>query len=209
LALKPRPDIFELPQITEEKDSHALPKSAVSNQEPTELSESTVEKGKSVKDSDDDSNTRAIHLVQERMGDPTSRLLYLMRRSLESCHAVLMDLSGHRRELGPGQEISSDVSSPLDHLRKAMARFDAAETDLLDGHELPASFIHKVVEMFAYCRPIRQAASAVEAVLVKVVDMERRKSSSHKLYPPSYPWRKALNRTNAQVRHDRGGVTAG
>jgi hypothetical protein len=56
--------------------------------------------------------------------------------------------------------------------------------------------------------PIRQAARTVEALLVKVMEMQQ-KHRGWRLYLPSYPWKKAMQRTNAQVRHDRGGLTAG
>jgi hypothetical protein len=48
----------------------------------------------------------------------------------------------------------------------------------------------------------------VENLLVKVMEMQQR-HPGWRVYPPSYPLGKALQRTNAQVRHDRGGVTAG
>lgn len=151
----------------------------------------------------------AIHLVCHRLEDPTSLLVRRMKESLQSCHAVLMDMSGYRRYLGPGEEVGSNLLRALQKLRKAMIKFDEAETELLDGDDLPTTFIPEVVQIFAHCRPIRQSASAIEAVLVKVNQMEQRKPSWPKVHLPSYPWRKALNRTNAQVRHDRGGVTAG
>ncbi len=78
----------------------------------------------------------------------------------------------------------------------------------MDGHELDSKFVPGVIEIFAYCRPIRQAATAIEAVLVRVNEIEQRKPKWAKIYLPSYPWKKALNRVNAQVRHDRGGLTA-
>lgn len=151
----------------------------------------------------------AIRLVRHRLEDPTNLLVRRMKESLQSCHAVLMDMSGYRKYLGPGEDIESNLLTALLKLRKAMIKFDDAEAELLDGDELPTTFIPEVVQVFTYCRPIRQAASAIEAVLVKVNEMEQRKPSWPKVHAPSYPWRKALNRTNAQVRHDRGGVTAG
>lgn len=157
----------------------------------------------------DDYKEKAIRLVRHRLEDPTSRLLRRMKESLRSCHAVLMDMSGYRKYLGPGEGVDSNLVKVLVKLRKAMIRFDDAESELLDGHELATIFIPEVVEGLAYCRPIRQAATAVESVLVKVNEMEQRKPSWPKIYAPSYPWQKALNRVNSQVRHDRGGVTAG
>lgn len=39
--------------------------------------------------------------------------------------------------------------------------------------------------------------------------MEQRKPKYPRFYLPTYPFWKSLHRSNAQVRHDRGGVTAG
>jgi hypothetical protein len=40
------------------------------------------------------------------------------------------------------------------------------------------------------------------------MEMQQR-HPSWRIYPPLYPFAKSLQRTNAQVRHDRGGLTAG
>jgi hypothetical protein len=150
----------------------------------------------------------AIHLVSHNLEDHTRRLIARMKAALRACHAVLMDTSGHRKYLGPNSS-DDDLLGSLVKLRKAMHKFDAAEDALLEGEEMAATFVEEVVEVFAYCRPVRQAARAIEAALVKVMEMEQRRGRWPRVYPPSYPWRKALNRTNPQVRHDRGGVTAG
>ena len=80
----------------------------------------------------------------------------------------------------------------------------------MDNPDLPPTYSDhpEVVELFLFVHPVRQAARTVEALLVKVMEMQQRKRG-WRLYLPSYPWKKALQRTNAQVRHDRGGLTAG
>ncbi|KAH8884678.1 hypothetical protein GQ53DRAFT_829632 [Thozetella sp. PMI_491] len=153
-----------------------------------------------------DTKERAVRLVRYQLDDPTKRLLKRMTEALQSGHAVLMDMSGYR-SLGPSAEVPSDVAGALVKLRKAIIKFDQAESSLLDGEELQSKFVPEVIELFAYCRPIRQAATSVEAALVKVNEMQQRRRRM-RVYLPSYPWRKALNRANAQIRHDRGGVTA-
>ena len=50
---------------------------------------------------------------------------------------------------------------------------------------------------------------AVDALLVKVNEMEQRKPRYPQLYLPTYPLWKSMHRANAQVRHDQSGVTAG
>lgn len=215
LALRPKPSVFNLHEVA---DGRVPPKNSNNTQdaegdmelEPLALDEELagvlslphLQGGRT-------SREEAIHLVSHNLEDPTSRLIDRMKNALRACHAVLMDMSGYRKYLGPGQDVDSDLLGALVKLRKAMHKFDAAEDALLEGEEMAATFVQEVVEVFAYCRPIRQTAKAIEALLVKVMEMEQRKPAWPRIHPPSYPWRKALNRTNAQVRHDRGGVTAG
>jgi hypothetical protein len=66
----------------------------------------------------------------------------------------------------------------------------------------------EVVELFLFVHPIRQASNTVETLLVKVMEMQQR-HPGWRIYLPSYPFTKSLQRSNAQVRHDRGGLTAG
>ncbi|OIW25191.1 hypothetical protein CONLIGDRAFT_636270 [Coniochaeta ligniaria NRRL 30616] len=215
LALRPRPAVFNLHDVA---DGRVPPKKSNNAQDieaPVELDNITLDEelagvlslphlqgGRTPAE-------EAIHLVSHNLEDPTSRLIHRMKHALRACHAVLMDRSGYRKYLGPGEDVDSDLLGALVKLRKVMHKFDAAEDALLEGEEMAATFVQEVVEVFAYCRPIRQAAKAIEAVLVKVMEMEQRRPTWPRIYAPSYPWRKALNRTNAQVRHDRGGVTAG
>lgn len=215
LALRPKPEVFNLHDMADgripRKDTnHARDIEAGDvelevlplDQELTHvLSRPRLQGGPT-------SREDAIHLVSHNLEDPTSRLIHRMKYALRACHAVLMDRSGYRRYLGPAEETESDLLEALVKLRKAMHAFDAAEGALLEGEEMAATFVKEVVEVFAYCRPIRQAARAIEAVLVKVMEMEQREPTWPRIYAPSYPWRKGLNRTNPQVRHDRGGVSA-
>lgn len=87
---------------------------------------------------------------------------------------------------------------------------DSDNYRLLQNPNLPPIYSDhpEVVEIFLFVHPIRQAANTVEALLVKVNEMQQRRPG-WRVYPPSYPFAKALQRTNGQVRHDRGGVTAG
>jgi hypothetical protein len=157
-----------------------------------------------------ESGDRAVKLVVNRMADPTSALLSCMKSALAICDAVLMDMSGYRKYLGPPKTVSSDVLEFLTTIRKTMVKYDEEEESLLNHPDLPPTYSDhpEVVELFLFAHPIRLAATSVEALLVKVMEMQQRERA-WRIYLPSYPWAKALNRTNAQVRHDRGGVTAG
>jgi len=157
-----------------------------------------------------DSEERAVRLVASKLAEPTSKLLSSMKSSLSSCDAVLLGMSGYRKYLGPPDSISTDVVGALTKLRKTMIKYDQEEDSLMNNPALPPTYSDhpEVVELFLFVHPIRQAASPVEALLVKVMEMQQR-HRGWRLYLPSYPFAKALQRTNAQVRHDRGGVTAG
>jgi hypothetical protein len=153
---------------------------------------------------------RAVNLVSNKLAQPTIELLSCMRISLARCDAVVMDMSGHRKYLGPSQTVSSDIVGVLTNIRKAMIKYDEEEDSLLDHPDLPPTYSNhpEVVELFLFVHPIRQAATNAEALLVKVMEMQQ-KHLGWAIYLPSYPFFKSLQRTNAQVRHDRGGVTAG
>ena len=153
---------------------------------------------------------QAVQLVADKLTEPTSELLSCMKSALARCDAVLMDKSGHRVFLGPPKSVSSDILGALTRIRKSMIKYDDEEEKLMDDPSLPPTYSNhpEVVELFLFVHPVRQAASSVEALLVKVNEMQQR-HQRWRLYLPSYPWAKSLQRTNAQVRHDRGGLTAG
>jgi hypothetical protein len=156
------------------------------------------------------SEERAVRLIASKLASPTSSLISSMKTSLSTCDAVLLDMSGYRRYLGPPDSVSTDVVGALTKLRKMMIKYDEEEESLMANPELPPTYSNhpEVVELFLFVHPIRQAATPVEALLVKVMEMQQSRQG-WRLYLPSYPFAKALQRTNAQVRHDRGGVTAG
>jgi hypothetical protein len=91
-----------------------------------------------------------------------------------------------------------------------MIKYDEEEDTLMENPALPPTYSDhpEVVELFLFVHPIRQAAIAAENLLVKVMEMQQRRPG-WRIYLPSYEFNKSLQRTNAQVRHDRGGVTAG
>lgn len=156
------------------------------------------------------SEEQAVKLIAGKLADPTSKLLSCMRSSLARCDAVLLEMSGHRKYLGPPPDVSTDILGALTKIRKAMIQYDEAEELLMQSPDLPPSYSNhpEVVELFLFVHPVRLGATSVEALLVKVNEMQQRRPG-WRLYLPSYPFGKALQRTNAQVRHDRGGVTAG
>lgn len=184
---------------------------AKSVDEPAEAVEFVVRIAESQPDQEDESERALIGFVASNLAEPTEALIRAMKSSLQSSDAVLMDMCGHRQYLGPPPEVSDDVLGSLVRLRKCIIAFSNAQDGLLASERLPRTYaLHpEVVKLFAYCRPVQQAASAVEALLVKVNEMQQRRPKYPKFHLPSYPFWKSIHRTNAQVRHDRGGVTAG
>ncbi|KAI1387905.1 uncharacterized protein F4822DRAFT_407923 [Hypoxylon trugodes] len=154
---------------------------------------------------------RLVKFVASNLAEPTEKLLLSMETALNSCDAVLMEMCGHRQYLGPPKNVSNDVPGSLVKLRRRIIAFSECQDSVLASESLPPTYAEspEVVKLFAYCRPVHQAATAIEALLVKVNEMQQRKPMRPMFHPPSYPFWKAMHRTNAQVRHDRGGVTAG
>ncbi|KAH7021015.1 uncharacterized protein B0I36DRAFT_367474 [Microdochium trichocladiopsis] len=152
-----------------------------------------------------------MKFVASYLANPTETLLGAMREALKSCDAVLMDMSGLRQYLGPAHDVSNDVAGALVTLRKGIIEFSRCQDTVLASERLPASYgqLPELVKLFAFCRPVHQTASAIEALLVKVNNMQQRKPRYPRFHWPSYPAARSLFRNNAQVRHDRGGVTAG
>ena len=155
------------------------------------------------------STKAAIQLLRRKLADPTRNLLSTMRSGLKGCDAILMDFSGYRKYLGPPSSTTSDMERLLAELREATAAFDEADSALINDPLLRvADADHPdVVQLFLFIHPVRQVANRVEEVLIHTQEMQPRCKLRVRL--PSYPWNKAWVRTNAQVRHDRGGLTAG
>ncbi|KAI9800091.1 MAG: hypothetical protein M1825_004273 [Sarcosagium campestre] len=150
-----------------------------------------------------------MNLVGSSLAVPTRELLDMCIETIASCQAVLMDIAGYRRYLGPSPKVSSDMSMALERLQRSMSAFDGADSALIH-HPLLSSSFHthpEVVEIFLFVHASRQAADAVKALAIRVRLLQE-KRQGWRFSLPSYPFPKALDRTNAQVRHDRGGLTA-
>ncbi|RYP50418.1 hypothetical protein DL768_004093 [Monosporascus sp. mg162] len=121
-----------------------------------------------------------MRFVASALAEPTEGLLSAMRCALQSCDAVLMEMCGHRQYLGPPAEVPADVSGSLVNLRKRIITFSSCQDNVLASDKLPPTYADfpEVVKLFAFCRPIHQAATAIEALLVKVNEMEQRKPKS-------------------------------
>ncbi|KAI1472680.1 uncharacterized protein F4812DRAFT_21230 [Daldinia caldariorum] len=167
--------------------------------------------GEETHDAGSEEQNKFAKFVASNLAEPTERLLLAMETALQSCDAVLMEMCGHRKFLGPPKSVSNDVPGSLIKLRRRIIAFSECQDSVLASDSLPSTYAKypEVVRLFTYCRLVHQAATAIEELLVQVNAMQQRRPKYPRLHPPSYPFWKALHRTNAQVRHDRGGLTAG
>lgn len=148
--------------------------------------------------------SKILEVVTQILREPTRNLINAIVSGITSVDKVItamgrfIDLSTH------------ELSLVLDRLRMMMNAFDSADTSLINHPDLPQLYSGQpiVVEIFLFVHPIRQVSGQIEAIIMKVMDMQG-KNKKWNLNFPSYPWSKSLLRTNAQVRHDRGGLTAG
>src|SRR5690606_29613579 len=102
-------------------------------------------------------------------------------------------------------EFSSDVICAKDNLYVAMKAYDCVESSLVDLQEL-RDFNPEILKILSQARSIRMAADPVMDLLRKLKHMQEQ-SNRVIFHPPTFELWRSLNRTNAQVRHDRGSVT--
>lgn len=156
------------------------------------------------------SSAEAMHLITTVLTGPTSALIKWMNEAVSGADALLLKISGHSEYTSRNKLTLTDPEVLLKQLRAKMTEFDEADISLIEHPNLPSTYSNhpEVVELFLFVHPVRQAADRIEAFLVKVMEIHR-KARGLRVLLPSYPLRKLLFRTNAQVRHDRGGLTAG
>lgn len=149
--------------------------------------------------------------VTEALATPTSDLLLSMCEGIRTCDAALMGISGYRKSIGPHTKVSSDTAASKIRLGQTISDFDSVESSLLQSGSLPDSAVHdfETVQLFVSARHVRETAATVQHLLHHVSEMQTVSSERPRLWLPSYPFFKAVYRTNAQIRHDRGGVVAG
>lgn len=158
------------------------------------------------------SSTEAhLKIVRDTMEVPARELISAMTEVLLGCDKELMSYAGHKELLGSLEDCRGiSLRSSRDRLRGAMHVFDESDMSLIDHQCLPSAYsAHpELVEMFLFIHPLRQTADSLENLaenVLQIMGTQRRK----RMFLPSYPLRKALYRTNPQVCHDRGGLTAG
>ena len=151
----------------------------------------------------------ALGLIVELLAKPTREIIDATLAAINHCDVILVRIGGIKK-FDNGLEHQHDIPKVLERLQSSMDAFDAADKLLLHRTELPPAFATRpeIVEIFLFVHPVRQAADKVLQLLRKVVEI-RQKDRGWRINLPTYPFIKSLDRVNAQVRHDRGGLTAG
>ncbi|KAI5839825.1 hypothetical protein DFP73DRAFT_200768 [Morchella snyderi] len=163
-----------------------------------------------------------LALVHSIMAAPTKALLAASADVLKSCDNTLMALLHHPELLrhAPSSSSSSSIARNSPTLTAthatfaaALRAFDAADSRLMEHPDLPGSYAAHpdLVRLFLFIHPVRQTAESILPLAAKVLELERTAvaAARKRVYLPSYPLSQALYRASPQVRHDRGGLTAG
>ena len=198
LALRPNTTLF-----------HLTSESLASNQSGTTITMSLYPGHKGTI-SPNQPRVDPCQLVADALAVPIRDMIDTLGEAVSRIIAVIMDISGYRKYLGPSKQISSDISEISNQLERYIVSFDVAEEALISNANLPPSYTDHpdLVELFLFINPVRQMAGRVQDLLQKLIEMQN-SAHSWRIHLPSYPFVKSLSRSNAQVRHDRGGLTAG
>lgn len=149
-----------------------------------------------------------LRLICQILAGPTKDLIEAMSGGIDICNVFIMAVGGYKQAKPTNN--TPDIPKALDRLRVTRDIFDSADASLTNHSALPSMYSDhpEVVKLFLFVHPVRQATDKVEALLGKILHMQL-EDRPLRLRLPSYPLPKALLRCNAQVRHDRGGLTAG
>lgn len=150
-------------------------------------------------------NMEPISISMLELTDITRLIVRCMKDSLEISDAVLLEIAGSQAYLLSNCEASINFSVIQVRLTEFLSKFDASEASIISQGTIHNS---DKVAAFVFSRHVRQAAATVR-ILLKHIELMRASSNQLSLHLPSYSFAKSVHRTNAQIRHDRGGVVAG
>jgi Fusaric acid resistance protein-like/Putative ER transporter, 6TM, N-terminal len=152
----------------------------------------------------------AMIAVSSVLAAPVGALLLSSKEVVSCADNAVLTISGYRPYIEPVGGIGRTLSAAASGLHTAIQAFDEADTTLLETEQLPLDYAEnpELVNILVFVHSVRQVANSVQAFAVRVLEMESRNAGVH-VNLPSYPFVKSMNRTNAQVRHDRGGLTVG
>lgn len=161
----------------------------------------------------DDESQEGEKLVKRIMAGPARKLLDQMKTTLCAADGELLRLANHPDLVtGDVPDHSLSIEDHLHLLQASIQEFDAADRTLFASPDLPKTFSGspEIVELFLFTHPLRKAANSIFQFARKVAELKSLPNAGKRmLLWPSYPWERALFRVNKQVRHDRGGLSAG
>lgn len=195
LSIKPNTELFDIP--------FSGPKQGINNVD-------LIQSQRSIEREPQEQKIQPVlELIARRLANPTRDLVGAMATCIFCCDAAIVDIGGQHRHLFSAHS-PHELSQALQTLSASIQAFEAADAALIADSGFPskASNVPEAVELFLFVHPLRQAADKVQALSERILQMHERKRN-WTLRLPSYPLRKQFNRTNSQVRHDRGGLTAG
>ena len=149
---------------------------------------------------------RAKRTICQTLKQPTRVMIDAMIASISCANQVILIIGGQKT----AKNEAYLLAQTLDNLRTAKEAFDSADALLIAHPHLSSEYAKSpdVIQLFLFVHPVRQTADKIEALVAKVLEMQQA-NRNWRIRAPSYPLHKAIMRTNAQVRHDRGGLTAG
>ena len=156
-----------------------------------------------------------VSLVSEYMQAPAEKLARALLNAVQSTNSMLCGKSGigatfrlHDRH--NSLRSTSTLQDALVELMTMTTRYDNSDQALMEHQDMPSDYSDNpaALETFLFLHPLRQTADKVETLLQYALKMQEDKKGM-RINLPSYPFLKSLSRSNAQVRHDRGGLTAG
>ena len=158
---------------------------------------------------DSEKASSPVELIRLRLAEPTHLLLSTMRDAIKATDWTICKLSGITSD-PPSHDTPISLSLALSHLIEVKKGFDKADANMIAHDDITTPYSDNVeaIELFLFVHPVRQAVDTVEQLARHVLSMEQQ-NRPWRIQRPTYPWRKALDRSNKQVRHDRGGLTAG
>jgi len=159
------------------------------------------------KESPEDSGV-ALNIICQALATPTRDLLNNMVTCIKVIDQILTSIGGITKAPDSSSN-ENELTQALEILLEATSAFDAADARLVDNIQLISEYSTRpeIVDIFLFVHPVRQAADKVRLLMGKVVEIQRQ-NKKWAVNLPSYPFIKSLNGVNAQVRHDRGGLTA-
>lgn len=154
-------------------------------------------------------NRVAFNIICQALATPTRGLLDNMVKCIKVIDQTLTRIGGVT-EFPDSSSHDKALAQALELLLETISTFDAAEARLAENIQSISehSARPEIVDIFLFVHPARQAADKVRLLMGKVMEIQQQ-NRKWAINLPSYPFVKSLNRVNQQVRHDRGGLTAG